>query len=255
MRTDALSRVNPDLREQMEARLAAEERLRLKNKQMKLLARSLLEAQEQERRALARELHDDISQALTAIRVYAQLIAQQHPGADDTTGRHAAVIMNMAGRIYDDTHGIMRRLRPRALDDLGLVAALEACAHQAALDVQGITVHAYIDPDLSDLEGALAITLYRLLQEALTNVSRHSQAQNVWVRAERQADVSGRFDGVPLVTLHVEDDGRGLPESDAGSNGLGLMGARERVEALGGDFEVTRGDAGGVRLRVALPIG
>jgi len=254
-RTQALSRANEDLREQIEGRLVAEEQLRLKNGQMKLLARSLLEAQEQERRALAIELHDDISQALTAIRVYAKLIGQEHPGSDDTTGRHAEVIMDMAGRIYDDTHRMMRRLRPRALDDLGLVAALEACVQQTALDAQGVTVHAHIDPDLNDLEGTEAITLYRLLQEALTNVSKHSKARNVWVRAERRADSSAGFDGVPLVTLSVEDDGRGLPESDVGSNGLGLMGARERVAALGGDFEVTVGDAGGARLRVAIPIG
>jgi two-component system, NarL family, sensor histidine kinase UhpB len=253
-RTQALSRANEDLREQIEGRLVAEEQLRLKNGQMKLLARSLLEAQEQERRALAIELHDDISQALTAIRVYAKLIGQEHPGPEDTAGRHAALIMDLAGRIYDDTHTMMRRLRPRALDDLGLVASLEACAQQAALDEQGITVHAHIDPELNDLGGAAAITLYRLLQEALANVSKHSQAQNVWVRAERQGDASGRPGGVPLVTLQVDDDGRGLPESDVGSRGLGLRGARERVEALGGDFELSASDAGGVRLRVTLPI-
>lgn len=253
-RTQALSRANQDLREQIEGRLVAEEQLRLKNGQMKLLVRRMLEAQEQERRALALHLHDGISQALTAIRVYAKLIAQGHPGTDDPTGRHAALIMDMAGTIYDDTHGMMRRLRPRALDDLGLVASLEACAQQAALDAQGITVHAHIDPDLNELDGTVAVTLYRLLQEALTNVSMHSQAQNVWVRAEWRAGAPGRFGDVPLVTLHVEDDGCGLPESDIGSSGLGLMGARERVEALGGDFEVTTGDAGGVRLRVTLPV-
>jgi two-component system sensor histidine kinase UhpB len=255
VRTQALSRANEDLREQIEARLVAEERLRLKNEQMKLLARRMLEAQEKERRALALELHDGISQALTAIRVYAKLIAQERHESDDTTGRHAGLIMEMDGTIYDDTHAMMRRLRPRALDDLGLVASLEACAQQVGLHAQGITVHMHIDPDLKDLEGAAAITLYRLLQEALTNVSMHSQAQNVWVRAEWQADASGRFDDVPLVTLNVEDDGCGLPESDVVSSGLGLMGASERVTALGGDFEVTTGDAGGVRLRATLPIG
>jgi len=255
VRTLALSRANEDLREQVEGRLVAEEQLRLKNKQTKLLARRLLEAQELERRALALELHDDIGQALTAIRVYAKLIGQQHPGADDTTGRHAGLIMDMAGAIYDDTHAMMRRLRPRTLDDLGLLASLEACAQQAGLDEQGITVHMHIDPGLKDLEHAVAITLYRLLQEALTNVSMHSQAHNVWVRAEWQAGTPGRFDGLPLVMLSVEDDGRGLPESDVASNGLGLMGARERVNALGGDFEVTTGDAGGVCLRATLPIG
>ncbi|TVP76705.1 CHASE domain-containing protein [Thioalkalivibrio sp.] len=254
-RTKALSQVNEDLRQQIAARLVAEEQLRLTNGQMKLMVRRMLEAQEQERRGLALELHDDIGQALTAIRVYAQLIAQEHPGSDEAVGRHAALIMDMAGRIYDDTHGMMRRLRPRALDELGLVAALEACAQQTGLDVQGITVHAHIDPALNDLEGTVAITLYRLLQEALTNVSKHSQAQNVWIRAQRRADVSGRFGGVPLVTLHVEDDGRGQPGPVIGSNGLGLLGARERVEVLGGDFEVIRGDAGGVRLRATLPIG
>ncbi len=255
LRTLALSRVNEDLREQIEGRRAAEEQLRLKNKQMKLLARRLLEAQELERRALALELHDDIGQALTAIRVYAKLIGQEHPRADDTTGRHAGLIMDMAGAIYDDTHAMMRRLRPRTLDDLGLLASLEACAQQAGVEEQGITVHMQIDPDLKDLEPAVAITLYRLLQEALANVSMHSHAGNVWVRAEWQAGTPGRFDGLPLVMLRVEDDGRGLSESDVVSNGLGLMGARERVQALGGDFEVTTGDAGGVCLRATLPIG
>jgi two-component system sensor histidine kinase UhpB len=158
-------------------------------------------------------------QALTAIRAYAQLIRQRHPQAEDPA-RSAGLIINMAGKTYDDTHAMMRRLRPRVLDELGLVASLEACVEMAGLEAKGIVLHTYIDPALEDLDEGAPMTLYRLRQDVLTNVSRHSGARNVWMRAEWHGDAGNGLvpgaDTGPVATLSVEDDGRGLQASLAG---------------------------------------
>jgi two-component system, NarL family, sensor histidine kinase UhpB len=141
------------------------------------------------------------------------------------------------------------------LDEPGLVASLEFCVNLAGLEARGIVPYTHIDPALKDLDEGPGITLYRLLQEALANVCRHSEAKNVWIRAEWHPDERGvsDSDADPAVIPGVEDDGQGLQASSRGSGGLGLAGARERVEALGGSFDVDEGDAGGTRLRATIP--
>lgn len=255
-RTEELSRLNAELLRENDARRTAEERLALKERQARGLARRILGAQEEERRALARELHDDVGQSLTAIRTHARLVREQAPDPASPLARSAEVIGAVAADLYDSTHRLMRRLRPRALDDAGLAGAFQSCVAAAELEPLGVAVHLEFAGNLEGLEEAVSITLYRVLQEALTNVARHSGARNVWVRLARSGAVDGGQgpDGGEEVTLEVRDDGRGIPEAASPSTGFGLVGLRERVETLGGDFDLKSAAGQGVTLRVKVPL-
>lgn len=254
-RTRELSRINEELERENQARWEAEGALRRKSLQLRRLAHRLMEAQEQERRGLARELHDDMGQALTAIRTQAQLVRQQNPDPGHPSVRSAEAILDLAGHLYDSTHRIMRRLRPRALDDLGLADALQTSIDTANLAALGVEVHTDLEGNLEDLDDAVSITAYRLLQEALTNVARHAGARNVWIRlAAERSDVEAPSAAGDRLTLSVEDDGRGMAEATLDQDRLGLLGAQERVEALGGRFSVESSARGGVLLRAEIPL-
>ena len=254
-RTQELSRLNAELHQENEARRGAEERLALKERQARRLARRILEVQEEERRALARELHDDVGQSLTAIRIHAWLIRQQAVDPASAVGRSAEAIGEVAAALYDSTHRLMRRLRPPALDDAGLTAAFQSCVTAAELESLGIRVHLRVPKEIEGLNEAISITLYRALQEGLTNVARHSGAHNVWVRLSRTDAVDpGQGEAeVASLTLEVQDDGRGMAEG-AASTGFGLMGLRERVDTLGGTLELDTAPDRGLTLRVRVPL-
>jgi two-component system, NarL family, sensor histidine kinase UhpB len=253
-RTEQLTEINEELARENRAREAAETALRHKGSQLRLLARRLMDAQEQERRALAQELHDDMGQTLTALRTHAQIIRQQHAADTDACVLSARTILDLAGRLYDSTHRIMRRLRPRALDELGLAGALTSSIESAGLEMMGIDVHTELCDDLEGVEDAVAVAVYRLLQEALTNVARHSGARNVWIRLSLETRPEGEAAGGEILGLSVEDDGRGMPEAMLDKDRLGLLGAQERVEALGGRFSVEARAGGGVRLCAEIPL-
>ncbi|MCU0935983.1 MAG: CHASE domain-containing protein [Gammaproteobacteria bacterium] len=255
-RTRELSLVNAELRQENDARRAAEERLAVKEREARGLARRILGVQEEERRALARELHDDVGQSLTAIRTHARLVRDQAPDPASALARSAKAIGAVAADLYDSTHRLMRRLRPRALDDAGLAGAFQSCVAAAELEPLGIAVHLELSGDLGPLDEAVSITLYRVLQEALTNVARHSGARNVWVHLARSATVDRDQGGgrVAEVTLVVRDDGRGMPQAGTPSTGFGLAGLRERVDALGGTFDLDTAPGQGVTLRVRVPL-
>jgi len=253
-RTRQLTEINEELARENRARETAEAALQRKGAQLRLLARRLMDAQEQERRGLAQELHDDMGQTLTALRTHAQLIRQQHTSEAEACVRSAKTILDLAGHLYDSTHRIMRRLRPRALDELGLAGALSRSIEAAGLEEMGIVVHSELRDDVDDLDDAVAIAVYRLLQEALTNVARHAGARNVWIRYSREAGPRDTAVGGDILSLSVEDDGRGMPEPVLDKDRLGLLGAQERVEALGGRFSVEARAGGGVRLSAEIPL-
>lgn len=254
-RTEALRRLNDALEQENEARKTAEQAVRQKREQLRRLARSLIEAQEMERRNLSRELHDDIGQILTAVRAHASVIRNQHSSSDEVCPRSAQTIMDLSGHLYESVHRIMRRLRPRALDDLGLAAALQSCIDSAGLQAAGIVARADIGTGLESVDETVAIAAYRLLQEALTNVVRHAGARNVWIRAVlKKLGKASDPDGRDLLEISVEDDGKGLPAKDVEPQRLGLLGIEERILGLGGDLVIQHRSAGGVVLRATIPI-
>ena len=210
------------------------------------VARRVVIAQEQERKRVSRGLHDEAGQAMAALKINLELLKQSQ-------GSDAAGIvddLDAAIDLLDDTWNQIRRvardLRPPALDTLGLNDTLDDfCAQFARRTRIEIT---YSGHDTSGLGDAHEISLYRFLQEALTNVAKHAYATHVDVL------LTGGDAGVLLT---VSDDGHGITATDAGDaggHGIGLVGMRERIEALGGRFEISSGTAGTV-VTATLPVG
>jgi signal transduction histidine kinase len=220
----------------------------VRNRQeLKQLSGRLVRAQEDERRAIARELHDEIGQALTAVDVELA-VADQVIGTD---GRAAAAIHEaraVTQRALGGVRDLSQLLRPSMLDDFGLPDTLKWYLRKFS-DRTGVRTE-LVEDRLSDrLPIDVEVCVYRAIQEALTNVSRHAQATACRVFVQRLA-------GSVIVT--VEDDGVGLQISgtvtDARRDGLGLLGIRERVSELGGTFRIEGKGGKGTRLTIELPL-
>jgi two-component system sensor histidine kinase UhpB len=225
------------LREQAEARTAE---LLAHNRE---LARQLISVQESERLALARELHDELGQGCAAVRAETAYI--RLCGAHERTGTLAAAERADAAaqRLYQLVRGMLRRLRPANLDELGLVAALQELC-ESWEERSGVPCIFHHDPLPVALGDAVDITLYRVTQEALTNVMRHARASTVRVKLARHGD---------RLLLDIEDDGVGM-DTAAATRGLGLLGAAERAAALGGELQVRAAPGQGVRLLLDIPL-
>jgi two-component system sensor histidine kinase UhpB len=235
-----------DARAQLALRERAEAQARELLTHNRELARQLIAVQESERLALARELHDELGQGCAAVRAETALI--RLCGAADRAATLASVERadRAAQQLYQSVRGMLRRLRPANLDELGLVDALqELCeAWEERSGVPCIFHHEALPRELGD---AVDIALYRVTQEALTNVMRHARASAVHVKLGRSAQGE--------LQLSVEDDGRGM-DLAAATRGLGLLGATERAAALGGELEVRASPGAGVQLvlRVPMPV-
>jgi PAS domain S-box-containing protein len=197
-----------------------------------------------ERRGIARELHDELGQCVTAIRTIAESIVRR---ADAAEVRDAALsIKDIAARIYDGMHAIVRRLRPVELHNLGLADTLRISVGAWAARNPSIDLNLDLAGDLSGLGEAVDTAVYRLVQEALTNVARHADASRVSVRVARVNDHS--------LTLSVDDNGHGQVSMESSAAGFGLLGMRERVDALGGALSVEGEPGVGTRLRASIPL-
>lgn len=226
-----------------EARLAEERNAALLAHNREL-AQGLLTAQENERRALARELHDEIGQNCTAIRAEASFIG--HAAGTDREG--VAASADRIGHISEDLYGLvramLRRLRPMALDSLGLEAALQELCE--SWEEQSGIACGFFPRDLPpELDDDLRIAVFRLVQEGLTNVARHSRADQV--RIDLAAE--GR-----RLRLDIADNGCGLADPERVRPGFGLVGMRERVAGLHGDFALVSAAGEGLRIAVTLPL-
>jgi len=212
-----------------------------------------MDARERERTRWAREIHDESIQGIGALRL--QLANARD--LDDRDALKAAVeaVLEGLGTEIDGLRHLITELRPAALDDLGLAAALEALARRMQA-IDGLDVQTEIDlgpeHDGKRLDPELESTIYRVVQEALTNVSRHAQATHALV------SVSER-DGV--VRASVTDDGIGLPEADrlgprgdGLEGGFGMSGMRERAELVGGELELVPAPGQGTVMRLTVPL-
>lgn len=210
------------------------------------LARQALAAQEEERRRLARELHDELGQYLNAIQLDARALTPS--GGDSYHEEAAARIGDNATHVYGVVSDLVRRLRPAALDELGLVAAVEACVDRARVQRPKLMVRVSFEGDWEGLPESLNLAVYRIVQESLTNCVRHSGSAGLEVRLSR-----GAGPGAPL-HLRVTDQGVGFDADAALAAGGGLAGIRERVQLLGGRFELLSEPGGGATIEVLLPI-
>lgn len=213
------------------------------------LAQQLIRVQEDERRALARELHDELGQTCNAIRVEAACVIKAKAEDRAAIVASAQRIAAAAEGLYALVRDMLRRLRPAALDSLGLIAALqelcEAWEEQSGIACRFIPSQIEVDP-----ENAIGMTLYRLVQESLTNVLRHAQASAVNISLHGEAGPAGG----KCIVLRIEDDGCGMRDPDGPQAGLGMLGMRERVAALHGRIRFDSAPGRGLRIEVVLPL-
>lgn len=204
------------------------------------LTRRLIGTQESERRALARELHDEFGQHLTAIR--ADAAALLAPGTTTATARASGRAIEQTGAtMMRLLRSMLERLRPEALDALGLCAAIEDLVAEFRLHKHDVVVTLDLPPEI-EVDDEHAIVLYRVAQEALTNVSRHAQARRVSLALRVTQGV----------VLEIADDGCGMSHPQP-AYGFGLIGMRERVESCGGRLEIASGlDGCGMSLRASF---
>ncbi len=241
-----LRRLQARLEELVQERTAqfrqAETKLRESELQLQELAGFLQTVREEERTRIARELHDELGQALTALRIDLNWIRPRCAGLEPSVTDRLASAFRLVERTVDALRRISEDLRPGMLDDLGLAAAIE---HHVAQFTEhtGIPCALAMNREEFDIDDKLATAVFRLVQEALTNVARHAAAGRVAVRIDDQ-------DGT--IRLSVQDDGCGfaLP---ANKKTFGLLGMRERVKTLKGRLEIDSAPGRGTRIEAWIP--
>jgi two-component system sensor histidine kinase UhpB len=202
------------------------------------LTQQIIHLQEEERKKLARDLHDEIGQYLTAVHIdaSAMVAAKKLTVARESAQAISQITRQMMVTIQD----ILSRLRPRVLDELGLSLALAELIHHWRDRNRGIMVVNAISNHLSQPDEAVAVTIYRILQECLTNISKHAAATRVTIEVTEVSDE---------LYLMVEDDGRGF-DTSLQSRGYGLAGMQERVEGLMGNMKISSVPGQGTRIEV-----
>ena len=220
------------------------DRLQRNEREFRRLGRAVWRVQEDERRRLARELHDGVGQNLTAIKHRLASIATVLPTQDHTIREALDAAIALCTDTLEDTRNLSRLLRPPVLDDLGLEAALRWLARSQG-EASGLVIDVDIGP-LPTLDGDLPTLLFRVAQEALNNIAKHAQARSVLVRVAARGG---------LLQLQVADDGRGCePEAALRSGGSGLGGMRERLRLYDGQLELHSAPGEGTRLRAVVPL-
>ncbi|MFE1599863.1 histidine kinase [Methylobacterium sp. ID0610] len=224
---------------------AMAERLARTEAERRALTLQLFQVQEEERRALARDLHDEFGQCLTATGALADAVAA---GADERPDLRAdaLAIGRNAARMMETLRGALARLEPPEIEDLGLEGSLRALVAGWTAKGRPTEFHIDVAGDLTDLPPATAVSLYRIAQEFLTNAVRHGRPGRVFVRVRRAAGAGGG------VTLVVDDDGGGDAGRACTSPGRGLLGVRERLAALGGSLSLA-GTGSGLRACAVIP--
>jgi signal transduction histidine kinase len=204
--------------------------------------------QENERKALARDLHDELGQYLIAVKLDAMSV---HESMTADPGVHAVARSMIANidRVYGMVSGLIRQLRPVGLDDLGVTAAIEHCVNDWRSRLPLVAIEMSLTGDFETLDETRGLVLYRLVQEALTNIARHAKATAVQIRI-----AAGRaVDSGQCIEILIADNGCGADLS-APRPGLGLVGMRERVCALGGSITLASELGAGFQVEASLPM-
>lgn len=208
------------------------------------LSARLVSLQEEERAHIARELHDELGQLLVALK----LELNRATAGDDAVHAELRAQIGRAMMVLDETihtvRNLSRELRPTVLDDLGLAAALDSQVREFR-ERTGIDCELTLDGDELEIEGERAVAVFRIIQEAMTNVAQHAEASTVAIRIDREAE---------RLVLTVEDDGRGISETERDDpHSIGLIGMRERARNWGGEVEISGTPGKGTRIRVRIP--
>ncbi|HEX9967222.1 MAG TPA: sensor histidine kinase [Solirubrobacterales bacterium] len=244
-----LSRPGPVLPESIDGVAETEEVARLELAFLRMMRRleaerrragsAALRAQEQERARVARDLHDEVNQSLTGLLLRLEAVREEAPPELAPQLDETKAVANQAMR---ELLSLARQLRPTALDDHGLVAAISGQVEQARAG--GVEAELEAAGDFSDLPGDVQLVVYRVAQEALSNATRHGEAGRIEVTL-RRADES--------VELAVADNGRGFVFEQSES-GLGIAGMRERALAVGGELKIESRPGQGTTVRLQVPL-
>ena len=233
-------RIEEELREYFE-------QVRATNEQLRLLARQVVSVQEEERRRVSRELHDEAGQALTALKISLELMLTDLPDQAESLRERIHESVVLTNDAMERIRSLAHDLRPPALDAVGLGPTLEDVCRTFEERMQ-LSIN-YAGAKLPILPDAVSICFYRVLQEALTNIAKHARAQSVQVALHRHVD---------SISLSVKDDGQGFDSQAilATTNrpaGIGLLGMQNRIELLGGRLEIDSQLGQGTRLVAHIP--
>jgi PAS domain S-box-containing protein len=244
-RTTVLARLNEELRTEIAERALAEERLRTSLDQLRALAARLQSVREEERTSIAREIHDELGQACTAIKMDLALIGRKATQRQTRLRAKADSAIQLVDGMIVTLRRIASDLRPRTLDDLGLTAALEWQAQEFESRTRiPCRVTLPREPLVLDAERSTAI--FRIFQESLTNVARHACATRVEARLERKANE---------LIFQVRDNGRGFdPEEAKARKSLGLVGMQERALLLNGELKIEGVPGAGTTMTLRIPV-
>jgi PAS domain S-box-containing protein len=230
-------------RKKAEEALLNSEKLAFQRQQLQALAERLQRAREEERKMVARDLHDEIGQILTAIKFDMTWVVRHLPDSDDGVHKRLAASIDLISDGVNSVRRICSGLRPGILDDLGLVATVEWQAKEFTAR-NGIACQVSVPPGELHLDGDRATAVFRIFQECLTNVARHAEAQSVRASMDMQDET---------LVLVVEDDGKGFCESEVGGS-LGVLGMQERAAAWGGSVRVSSSPGKGTTVTVRVPL-
>jgi signal transduction histidine kinase len=235
-------------RRELQARQLAEARLAAALAENRRLARENMRIQEAERKHLARELHDELGQYLNAIKVDAVSIGDG--GGDPRFSADASrAIIRSVDHVHRTVSDMIGRLRPVGLDELGLADAIEHCVDHWRQRLPEMQFNVSVNGDIEGLGEAVTLTVYRLIQEGLTNIYKHARASRAAITLERPASPQN---GVDELLLTVADDGCGM-EYNVRVTRFGLSGMRERVELSGGAFTLISAPGEGLRFTARIP--
>lgn len=246
-RTAELRLTVAQLEEEVRHRLQTEESLKESEGRLRHLTSQLLTAQEAERGRLALELHDDLGQSLTVLKMQLRAIQREAPLESSKTRESLEHTLDFINQVIEKVRRLSRNLRPAILEDLGLTAALKHLFEE--FSNQGILV----TMDLDDVQGYFSpeaqIAIYRTFQESLTNIAKHAEAAQIKVTIKRQ---NGN------VAFRVEDNGNGFElqevlSGDVTKRGLGLMAMDERIRLLGGKLQISSKPGTGTNISFVVP--
>ena len=244
-RTTVLARVNHELRTEIAERAHAEDQLRASLDQHRALAARLQSVREEERTSIAREIHDELGQACTAIKMDLALISRKATKKQTRLLAKVDSATQLVNGMIATLRRIASELRPRTLDDLGLAAALEGQAQEFEART-GVRCRITLPPESVVLDPERSTAIFRIFQESLTNVARHARATGVEARLERE---------VNQVVLQVRDNGAGFDMGEVKSRkSLGLVGMHERALLLNGELKVESVPGTGTTLTLRIPV-
>jgi len=229
--------------EEQRRRLQAELELKQKSEKLSQLIMQLQNIREEENTKVAREIHDELGQALTAIKISLTSLSKNYSNDQDIV-EHLFLVCSTIDETIKTMRKISTRLRPRLLDELGLISAMEWQLREFRTRT-GIRCILTSSDENFNLNPIISTALFRIFQEALTNIARHSKATNVKINIFQ--------DNVGTITMDIVDNGVGIAKKE-GNEGLGLLGMKERAHILGGEIEILSSEQTGTQVIVNVPI-